>query len=385
MPDRYAPQLLIKIDGDTKLKADTGATFDLRLGEGVLAATVDLRLDNPDMFTIEFNMKKFEKFALLDAFKPGSEVSIAMGLTTDAAELCVGEIAYIEPSFDSELGYRTTISGYHKLHRLTRGQRSKTWGDGLQANQAPTTAVKQVIDGSKSQEGGTSDALSAGKLSSTSVKHEYIPQLNVSDFEFLRAIGSSIEFKADPTGKKEVQFIKPDAKATPVAKFSWDRPQQGDQTGGLVLSAQLRQSTVQQYAAVEVRSWDFKKKKNIVATVNSSTYAFSGEGGAKAAGKALYGSASSGRKYVVVDQPVNSQEEAESLAQALFDQFSMDFMTGELTVQGNPKLVPGKTVELVGFGKAFTGIYLVTSATHAYRASEGYRTTIAVSRNAKAG
>ena len=71
------------------------------------------------------------------------------------------------------------------------------------------------------------------------------------------------------------------------------------------------------------------------------------------------------------------------MAQALFDQFSMDLLTGELTVQGNPKLLPGKTVELVGFGKAYTGVYLITAATHVYRPSEGYRTTISVSRNVK--
>ncbi len=383
MPDRHAPQLLIKIDGSYSLKTDTGETFDLRNGTAILGAHVDLRLDNPDMFTVEFNMKKFAKFALLDAFKPGAEVSISMGLTDAAVELCVGEIAYIEPSFDADLGFRTTISGYHKLHRLTRGQRSKTWGDGLQATQTPTTAVKQVIDDSKSQQGGASDSLSTGKLSSTTVKHDYIPQLNVSDFEFLRAIGASLEFKADPTGNKDVQFIKPDAKATPVSKLSWERPQPGDKTGGLVLAVQLRLSTVQQYSAVEVRSWDFKTKKNIVGIVKSSTYAFTGEAGAEMAGKALYGSASSGRKYVVVDQPVNSKEEAQALAQALFDQFSMDLLTGELTVQGDPKLLPGKTVELVGFGKAYTGVYLITAATHTYRPSEGYRTTISVSRNVK--
>lgn len=384
MPDRHAPQLVIKIDGESTLQGDHGESLDMRLGENILGATVDLRLDNPDMFSVEFNMKKFEKMALLDAFKAGGEVSIAMGLNEAAVELCVGEIAYIEPSFDADTGFRTTISGYHKLHRLTRGQRSKTWGDGLQPTQAPTTAVKQVINDSKAQQGGTSDSLSAGKLSATTVKHDYIPQLNVSDFEFLRAIGASLEFKADPTGQKGVEFVKPEANASPVLKLSWERPQQQDKTGGLVLSANLRLSTVQQYAAVEVRSWDFKTKKNIVATVTSSTYNFKGEAGKDAAGKALYGNAGSGRKYVVVDQPVNSKDEATALAQALFDQFSMDFMTGELTVQGSPKLLPGKTVELVGFGKACTGVYLITSATHVFRPSEGYRTTIAVSRNAKA-
>ena len=384
MPDRYAPQLHLTVDGQTTVRADTGETLDLRLGENVLSATVDLRQDAPDMFTVVFNLKKLGKFALLDAFKPGAEVTLAMGLTAAPTVLCVGEVAYVEPSFDPDLGFRVAISGYHKLHRLTRGQRSATWGDGLQATQSPMTAAGEVIDHSRAHQGDVSDALTVAATPATALSHAYIPQLNVSDFAFLRALGAGQERKLIGQGAGGIGLQQPDPRATPVARLSWDRPQQDDPTGGLVLGVQLRLSTVQQYAAVEVRSWDFQTKKNIVATVSTSTYAFDGEGGAHAAGKALYGKASAGRKFVVVDQPVNSKAEAEALAQALFDRFSMTFLTGEITVQGNPQLVPGKTVELVGFGQSFSGVYLVTSAVHTFQPQDGYRTVIGVSRNVHA-
>jgi hypothetical protein len=77
------------------------------------------------------------------------------------------------------------------------------------------------------------------------------------------------------------------------------------------------------------------------------------------------------------------EAEAQALAQSLFDQFSMDFLTGEVTMDGNPKAVPGKTIQFDGFGKAFSGKYLITAATHTYRTEEGYRTTIAFARNVK--
>ncbi len=379
--DKHTPEITIKIDGSTSIATDSGQKLETRGGSGIVSVQVDLRLDNPDLFAVEFDMMALEQLNLIDAFKPGSEIEISMGLEKSGV-LCTGEVTYIEPSFDVESGYRTTISGYHKLHRLTRGHRSFTWGDGIKADQVPTTAVSDIINKSKAHEGSkTSDKMSVGQLTSTDLKLKYIPQLNLSDFEFLRAIGATLEYKAEPDATSKVKFVKPDPSQTPIVKLARDRKETGTV---FILQANFRLSTVQQYAAVEVRSWDPETKKNIVAKVTSSSYSFAASvKGAADTGKGLYGSASDGRKYVVVDQPVGSQAEAKSLAQSLFDQFSMDFLTGEAVINGDPRIVPGCTVEFVGFGKAFSGVYLVTSATHSYRPEEGYRTTIAVARNAK--
>ena len=158
-----APELTVKIDGSTSIQTDAGDSLETRGGRGLLSVTVDLRLDSPDMFAVEYDMMKYEKLNLVDAFKPGAEIQIGMGL--EAHELlCVGEISYIEPSFDPNVGYRTTISGYHKLHRLTRGQRSRTWGEGLDAETASTDAVRQVIGDSAAQKGSGSDSLSADSI-----------------------------------------------------------------------------------------------------------------------------------------------------------------------------------------------------------------------------
>ncbi|MFZ4579162.1 MAG: phage late control D family protein [Myxococcota bacterium] len=381
--DKNTPTINVKIAGNTKIATDSGDKLETRGGSGILSVTVDLRLDNPDMFSVEYDMMKLESLNLIDSFKPGDTVEISLGLTEESV-LCEGEIAYIEPSFDVDAGYRTTISGYHKLHRLTRGQRSRVWGDGLAAETAPTTAVQQVLNESKASVGGASDSISAGEVTAAQVKLNYIPQLNMSDFEFLRAIGANLEYKADRKDGQAVKFTKPNPKSEAVAKLSRDRADPSAGEDSLILSANFRLSTVQQYAAVEVRGWDPIKKKAIVEKVTSSTYVFDESvKGHQDTGKGLYNSASAGRKYTVVDQPVESAAEAKQIAQALFDQFSMDFLTGEAVIKGDPKLIPGATVEFVGFGKAFSGKYLITSATHSYRPEEGYRTAIAYARNAK--
>ena len=64
------------------------------------------------------------------------------------------------------------------------------------------------------------------------------------------------------------------------------------------------------------------------------------------------------------------------------DYSSHHFVTGEAAIEGNSKIVPGVTVKFDGFGKVFSGTYLVTAATHSYRPEEGYRTVIGFSRNA---
>lgn len=376
---KYVPELTIKIDDSTSIETDASGSLETRGGNGILAVTVDLRLDSPDMFSVQYDMMALEKLNLIDSFKPGAKVEIGLGLA-ESGVLCIGEIAYIEPSFDVDTGYRTTVSGYHKLHRLTRGTRSRTWGDGLEPETAPTDAVRQVISDSKAQKGGSSDAMSADEIGAAEVKHHYIPQLNASDFEVLQALGAELEYKADSDEYAKVKFKQPDPGQSPVITVARERAGEGGD-GSLLLNAAFRLSTVQQYTRVEVRSWDPWTKKNIVGVAEASKYEFDGTKGWTATNKALYGSGGTGRTYVITDQPVNTQEEADAMAQSVFDQYSMDFVTGEVTIQGDPKAVPGSTVEFTGFGTTFSGVYLITSATHTYSAEDGYRTTIGFARN----
>lgn len=381
--DIRVPEITVKIDGSTSIATDSGDNLETRGGNGILSITVDLRLDSPDMFSVEYDMMKLEKLHLIDSFKPGAEVEVGLGLEEQSV-LCIGEISYIEPSFDVDLGYRTTISGYHKIHRLTRGHRSRTWGEGLEAETMSTDAVTAVIGDSRAQKGDTSDALSADEIGDGKVKHLYIPQLNASDFELLTALGTELEYKADPEEAAKVKFTQPDPGQSPILTLARERLGEGGDAK-LTLSTSFRMSTVQQYSRVEVRSWDPWTKKNIVGFAESSEYAFDGTKGWEATGKALYNSPSKGRTYVVTDQPVDSQDEADILAQAIFDQHSMDFVTGETVIQGTPTVVPGKTLEFTGFGDTFSGVYLITSATHSFRPEDGYRTVIGFARNAHKG
>jgi uncharacterized protein involved in type VI secretion and phage assembly len=75
---------------------------------------------------------------------------------------------------------------------------------------------------------------------------------------------------------------------------------------------------------------------------------------------------------------VTSQDEADAVAQALYDEATGSFIEAEGRCSGTPKLTAGITVELSALGRKFSGKYFVTSATHIYRADADYVTEFSV-------
>jgi uncharacterized protein involved in type VI secretion and phage assembly len=80
----------------------------------------------------------------------------------------------------------------------------------------------------------------------------------------------------------------------------------------------------------------------------------------------------------VVNRPVDNQDEATTLAKAVFDSHDGSFVQAEGTTVGNPAIKPGMTVPMGGLGTKLSGKYYVTSATHKL-SSEGYTTDFVVS------
>jgi uncharacterized protein involved in type VI secretion and phage assembly len=116
-------------------------------------------------------------------------------------------------------------------------------------------------------------------------------------------------------------------------------------------------------AEVEVRGWDSSKQQAIVEMVKSSAAASAPEIGEATKNVAQKGFGGS-EKYIVVDQPVFSQQEAKALAQAVCEQINAETVIADGECLGNPDLKAGKHVNITGVGARFSGKYLVTSAKH---------------------
>lgn len=372
---------IIKIDGSEFLSADSAGQAKPVLKWYLESAQVDKRLDSPDLFTVDLAIREGAEIELLDEIKEGGEIEILMGPMGKEETVFKGEICYVEPHFRFAGVSTVTVGGYDRSHRLTRGTSSRTWGDGINPQDLFPSVVKDVI--TKAQEyQGTRDNLSADKVESPGAKVSYVPQLNVSDYLFLKSLGKDVDNKVDADTEKDdrkVSFYKIQV-ADPAKVLVREAPHSEDEVP--VKEANFSLSTVNQYARVEVRGWDPKKKKAIVGVATSSDYDFGGTPAWDATGKALYGKAGAGKVLTIVDRPVDSKEEADAVARAIFNQLSMEFVTGEVEFIGDPKINPGQAVELKQFGKRFSGKYLVTQVTHLMiPRSTGFRTRIKIARN----
>lgn len=85
----------------------------------------------------------------------------------------------------------------------------------------------------------------------------------------------------------------------------------------------------------------------------------------------LYGTV----EKTITDQPVFSQQQADALAQSLFNKLSVGLVTGTAECIGLPEIRAGTCVLLQGLGKKFSQKYFVDRTTHTIDES-GYKTSI---------
>lgn len=341
---------ILKIDGRTAIQASSGqaASGDMQGHWYLESAQVDKQLDCPDMFEVELDIRTGAEIQILDEIKEGQEVEILMGPVGKEESVFKGEIVYIEPHFRYRGKSTVLISGYDKTHRLTRGTSSRTWGDGIQAQDLKVAAIQDVIQKAGSY-GGTSDGLSPDVVKkSEGPKTSYVPQYNVSDYRMIRSLQSDLDATK--------------ISGNPVITLVRDAIHKEGEI--LIHEARFSLSTVNQVARVEVRGWDPKAKRAIVGIAEAPDHSFGGTPGHQATGKGFYGKATDGKVLTIVDRPVESKEEAEKVAKAIFNKLAMDFVTGEVDFQGYPSIKPGDLVELKQFGARFSGKYLVRRVTH---------------------
>lgn len=348
----------------------------------VESVQVDKRLDCPDMFLFDLHMRPEGDIQVLDEVREGRSIEIRLGPAGDEKTVVKGEIHYIEPHFRAGANSTLTVGGYDRSHRLTRGTQSRTWGDGFKPQELYPSVVQDVIT-KASDAYGTRDGLSPDQIKPPKTKVAYLPQLNTSDYLFMKWLGQDLDRKIDADtleDDRKISFYDLDLKGQPALVLT--RAIKGTQGEVGVHEAHFSLSTVRQVTRVEVRGWDPKRKKAIVGKAEASDLSFGGEPGWKATGKALYGKDNAGKVFTIVDRPVESKEEADAIARAVFNQLSMDFLTGEADFAGQPTVKPGDLVEMRAFGERFSGKYLVIQVTHILNPrTTGYITRIKFARN----
>ena len=330
-----------------------GTDVDSTIMDNLADVVVDSNLHLPDMFVIRVHDPELE---CIDGgpFELGAPLDIVAVAKEDGREdkLMVGEITALEPEFTEGTQAILTVRGYDRSHRLHRGTHSR--------------AFTQVTDSDLASRIAQEAGLRAD-VDPTSQVYDHVIQYNQTHMAFLRSRAKRIGYEAF-TSERTLYFKRPGggAASTPL-ELEW-----GDQ----LQVFRPRLTLIEQVDEVAVKGWDPKTKTEITGSATRSQA--SPEIGESRSGAQLASNAFGNGRQIVVNTPVTSQAEADAVAQAVYDEVCGSFVEAEGRCYGVPKLRGGTTVDLKSLGQKLSGTYLVTSATHIYRADGEYLTEFSV-------
>ncbi len=332
-----------------------GANAPQELMKNILEIIVDESLHMPSMFIIKVHnvyvpaSEKSETWENEKYFKIGDAIAIGFEASTTEdpefrvsekePQLIEGEITGIEVKFSHTSEAHIIVRGYDVSHRLHRGRYNRSF-----LNVTDSDIVEQIAAEAQ---------IKIKQLDPSGVVHEYIFQENQTNMEFLRERAARIGFELF-VQNNELYFRKPKSEAS--LKLDWRID---------ITSFNVRVTSAEQVSSVEVNSWDYTQKKLISETASKEqliTETGNGDGSSTSQKFRM----KQPTKMIVVDQPVNSPEEAKQMAQALCNELSGEFVTADALAEGNPLIRPGRVVALADMGTRYSGDYYITGTCHRY-------------------
>ncbi|MDV3348212.1 type IV secretion protein Rhs [Leptolyngbyaceae cyanobacterium CCMR0082] len=343
----------LKIDGKA-------ASSDLM--EDLLQIVVEESLHLPGMFTLviqndyyageeNYQVWKHEKL-----FEIGKSIEIGFtSSTTESDEfdeenkgtVIKGEITAIETHFTSEAQAPIIIRGYDASHRLHRGRHNRSF-----QNKTDSDIVKSVA---------SEVGISTGTVDSTGGPYGYgdiggssgyVFQQNQTNMEFLRERAVRHGFELFVQDGK-LNFRKPTKDSTLSLEWLQD-----------IHSFRVRVSSAEQVKSVEVRGWDYSRKEVISETISKAkqvlTDTDSGDGSKTVSS---FDGKPKTPTLIMVDQPISQAKEAQTMAQALYDEVGGEFVQADARSEGDPSIRPGRVVKLTGMGN-YSGSYYITETRH---------------------
>ncbi len=338
----------------TKLQID-GKDVDDKFMEDILQISVEESLHRPGMFTLIIQNDYFpgrnqdEIWRYKDLLQIGKPVKIGFIASTSESPdfddehpkyILEGEITAIDTNFTGKSQAPVIVRGYDVSHRLHRGRHNRSF-----QNMTDSDIVKKIVE---------EVGIKIGNIDASGVVHEYIFQSNQTNMEFLRERAARVGFELFIQDGK-LNFRKPKADSEEL-KLKWLTN---------LHSFRIRVTSAEQVKEVEVRGWDYSKKRPIVSTAKSANVITNTQNGVGSETSNKFNGKSPMPKMVVVDQPVFNPKEADAIAQSLFDELGGQFINADAKAEGNTKIRPGILVSLEDMGQ-HSGKYYVTETRHIY-------------------
>ena len=346
---QYQSNLTIKIDGQEISK---------NLKEDILQVIVEESIYQPSMCVIAFQnelasgSQRDKQWRHQDTMKIGKELSVSFnsvttevfGGETDRKEVFKGRIVAVQVPFSKKAQAPIILRAYDNSYPLHLGSRTRTF-----LNKTDSEIVKDIV----SEAGlaiGEIQETDRGDRADSQNDEIYVCQANMTDMEFLLLLArrNGFEFFVQ---KDKVYFRAPDGQD--ALDMTWLSGRSGggsDRAKNIIDDITVSQTAGGQVPQIEVRAWDYKnkqvisslsdKQKNVVTNLPNNI----NPDGDRIAGK--LGGNSSEKILSVVDFPVSSTKEAESLAQAFCDEIRGQYIQGDAECEGNPEIWPGRTIQL---------------------------------------
>lgn len=330
--DLYAPRFVLRIDGSvyeqtagviSEVSVDTAAEKADRF-----SFTIEGIYDEADGAFTEFDW---------NSVSTGTDVEIEMGYDSNTEPLLVGSIAEHRPQFPAGSAPTVEVSGYGLMHEMQDGTKSRTWDDSTDSDVAEEVANEYRFE--------TVD------VASTDTQHGKVVQDDETDLAFLERLAgrNGSDNRSYQVTVRRDEFIwgpAPDDEAPTVVLPYGDALQS--------FSPEYR--TGSQVGSVEVRGYSATDASGVTGTAESD---------------------GPGSGTEVLQRPVRSEAEAESVAQARLGEIEEDRLSGRGESIGLPEIQAGKPVQLERLGERFSKTYYVETATHRI-GTGGYTTSFTV-------
>ncbi|MEM7758578.1 MAG: VgrG-related protein [Cyanobacteria bacterium P01_A01_bin.40] len=330
----------------------------------LLQVCVEESLHLPGMFTLVINNPyapgdtETDAWQYQDLIKIGTQIEIGFEASTDNEDedtvecmIIAGEITAIETHFTGSSQAPILVRGYDLAHRLHRGKHNRSFQDVTDSDLVCKIAEEVGIE--------------LNIVDASPHYYPYVFQQNQTNMQFLRHRAARIGFEL---------YVQD-------GKLNFCQPQGGEELSLTWMedlnSFRVRVTTAEQVNSVEVRSWDYARKQTIVETANDEDQVVTETNiGTGKDSSVSFEAHNYPSKMLIVDRPVNDNEEAKAIAEALFNEIEGEFIYADAKAIGNPELRVGKVVTLTDMGD-YDGKYYVTETRHLF--SQGkYHTEFAV-------
>jgi uncharacterized protein involved in type VI secretion and phage assembly len=338
---------------NVEIEGISGSEFE-ELRSNIMQICVEESLEHPDTFTIIIRNafvsnspnEPLHYWLSHEALAVGRRVKIGFRRATlndpafaqDYENPCLleGEITGVEVNYEDGHTAQVVVRGCDLSHRLHMGKHFRSFVN--------------VTDGDIVNTIARENQLQMGDVDSTPV-NKYVCQQNETDFDFLKQRAAMLGFECFMQDRK-LHFRKPREQA--ALELVWRRDLHG---------FHVRRNVTQQVKSVSAAVYDPATKRSETTVYTRQDNGVLTKTGAGTGTEIVSGHYPMDINYHITHVNLSQNDQ---LAQGVLDRLSGDLVMADAVAEGDPRLRPGRIVNISGLGTNQNGTYYVTNTRHLY-------------------